>query len=174
MGVLNTEVEIGNSSDPVTSGDSVEEVSSAVRGDISVTMSGTDVGIDIHNSVVDVSLGLSVDVVSVGKRAASSLLIDVKRPPARVFSAGLVAIGEDRMAFTIGRASSGVSDKEVGMGSITSTTVTDISDEIVVVIGWTVASRVPSAPAIGSTMIVVSTSRRRFLFSSCRPPDMLA
>ena len=118
MGVLNTEVEIGNSGDPVTSGDSVEEVSSAVRGDISVTMSGTDVGIDIHNSVVDVSLGLSVDVVSVGKRAASSLLIDVKRPPARVFSAGLVAIGEDRMAFTIGRASSGVSDKEVGMGSI--------------------------------------------------------
>jgi hypothetical protein len=134
-------------------------------------MSGTD--IDIDNSGIDVSLGLSVEVVSVGKRPASSLLIDVKRPPSRVFSAGLVAIGGDRMAFAIGRASSGVGDKEVGTGSIISTTVTDISDEIVEVIGWTVAPRVPSAPAIGSTMIVGSTSRRRFLFSSCRRPEML-
>lgn len=100
MRVLNTEVGIANSSDPVTSGDSVE-VSSVVRGGISVTMSGTD----IDNSGIDVSLGLSVEVVSDGKRPASSLLIVVKRPPSRVFSAGLVAIGGDRRAFAIGGAS---------------------------------------------------------------------
>ena len=74
VGLLNTEVEVGSSSDPVTFDDSVKEESSVVR-EISVTMSGIDVGID--NSVVDVSLGLSVDVVSAVEGGAVSSVLDV-------------------------------------------------------------------------------------------------
>ena len=162
MGVLNTEVEESSSSDSVTFDDSVKEETGVVRGDISVTMSGTDV--DIHNSVVDVSLGLPVDVVSVGEGVADSSVLEV---PAGAFSAGLVAIGRGKKAFASSRADSGVGDKEVGVISIISTTVTDMSDEIMEVIRSAVVSRVPPPPTLGSTMIVVSTSRRRFLFSSC-------
>lgn len=165
MGVLNTEVEVSSSSDSVTFNDSVKEETSVVRGDISVTMSGTDV--DIHNSVVDASLGLPVDVVSVGKGVADSSVLEVRRSLAGAVSAGLVAIGGDKKAFVSSRADSGAGDKEVGVISIISATVIDMSDEIMEVIRSAVVSRVPPPPTLGSTMIVVSTSRRRFLFSSC-------
>jgi hypothetical protein len=89
-----------------------------------------------------------------------------------VFFAGLVAICRGKAAFALGSASSTVGDKEVGAISIISTTVTDMSDEIVEVIGLAVVPRVPSAPILGSTMIVVSTSRRRFLFPSCLRPEI--
>src|SRR5437773_11289074 len=115
-------------------------------------VSGTDVVVD--TSVVDVSLGLSVvDVTSV---VVMQGCLEIGRPPVEVFSAGLVPIRRGNVAFVLGTTSSGAaSDKVVGVISIISTTVTDMSDEIVEVIGSAVVSRVPSAPIVGSTMIVV-------------------
>ena len=74
VGVLNIEVEVDGSSDRVRLDDSVKE-SCDFREDSSETMTGTDVG--IGNFVVDVSLGLSVDVISVVERIVVSLALDV-------------------------------------------------------------------------------------------------